>query len=320
QRYLLLWLILLSLLAFYWPQWGVPAADPFVMTKTWGLLMPMIAVAMFAIGCLLPREEVRQVARLWPAVLGGTAVQYSAMPLLAWSIGNAMQLEPALLTGVIMVGCVPGAMASNVLTLTARGNVSYSVSLTTSANLFSPLVVPFVLAAALGVSGGLPQQLDKLQVFRELILSVVGPVLAGYLLCNASDRLAGLMSRIGPWIANGTIFWIIAVVVGLYRDKLGSATPPLLAALLLINLLGYAAGWFGGSAMRLPTAMRRALTLEVGMQNAGLGTGLVLTLFPDQPAAAIPTAAYTFGCMFTGTVLAQIWSRQPAPSPEPTAA
>lgn len=320
QRYLLLWLILLSLLAFYWPRLGVPEADPFVFTKTWGLLMPMIAVAMLAIGCLLPGEEIRQVARMWPAVLGGTAVQYLSMPLLAWSVGHALRLEPDLLIGVIMVGCVPGAMASNVLTLTARGNVSYSVSLTTSANLFSPLVVPLVLGTALGVSGGLPQSLDKLQVFRELVFSVVGPVLIGYLLCNFSPRSARLMSRVGPWIANGTILWIIAVVVGLNRDKLGNATPVLLLALLLINLLGYTAGWFGGWAMRLPVAMRRALTLEVGMQNAGLGTGLVLTLFPDHPTAAIPTAAYTFGCMLTGAVLAQIWSRQATPAPKPTAA
>lgn len=63
--------------------------------------------------------------------------------------------------------------------------------------------------------------------------------------------------------------------------------------------------------MRLPESMRRALTLEVGMQNAGLGTGLVLTLFPDNPTAAIPTAAYTFGCMLSGTLLAQAWSRVP---------
>jgi bile acid:Na+ symporter, BASS family len=62
--------------------------------------------------------------------------------------------------------------------------------------------------------------------------------------------------------------------------------------------------------MRLPSAMRRALTLEVGMQNAGLGTMLVLRLFADTPAAAIPTAAYTFGCMLTGTVLAQVWGRR----------
>lgn len=79
--------------------------------------MPVIAVAMFAIGCLLPPEEVKQLQTAWPAVLGGTTIQYSVVPLLAWGVGNALRLEPESLTGVIMVGCVPGAMASNVLTL-----------------------------------------------------------------------------------------------------------------------------------------------------------------------------------------------------------
>ncbi len=81
----------------------------------------------------------------------------------------------------------------------------------------------------------------------------------------------------------------------------------MLTALLAINLLGYLAGNFGARAMKLRADMRRAMTLEVGMQNAGVGTWLVLELFPDRPEAAIPTAVYTFGCMLTGTVLAQWW-------------
>lgn len=311
QRFLLLWLILLAVAAYFWPAFGLTTFDPFVATKTYGWLMPIIAVAMFAIGCLLPPDEVKRLPQWWPAVLGGTAVQYSVMPLLAWGVGAWLELPPDLLTGVIMVGCVPGAMASNVLTLAARGNVSYSISLTTSANLFSPIVVPIVLASALGVSQGLAQHFDKLQLFRELIFSVVGPVLCGYMICRKSRWFETWMNRLGPWIANGTILWVIAVVVGLNRDRLGSATPILLLSLLMINGLGYIAGWLGGYAMRVPTSMRRALTLEVGMQNAGLGTGLVLTLFPDYPAAAIPTAAYTFGCMLTGTMLASIWSAMP---------
>ena len=76
----------------------------------------------------------------------------------------------------------------------------------------------------------------------------------------------------------------------------------------MINLAGYFAGYAGGRLLRLPRPMRRALTLEVGMQNAGLGTFLVLKVFNEEPAAAIPTALYTFGCMFTGTVLARLWA------------
>jgi len=319
QRFLLFWLVLASVLAYFWPDIpplispaDEPAEpngplggfDPFVDSKP--LLMWLIAAAMLAIGSLLPRDEIRHVARRWPTVIGGTAVQYLTMPLLAYAIGNVMQLDRDTLTGLIVVGCVPGAMASNVLTLAARGNVSYSVSLTTSATLFSPIMVPMVMSFALG---GV-RELDQWGIFQTLLLTVVGPVVLGHLLSRRFDVVQRTMSQAGPVIANLVILWIIAVVVGLNRARLAEAAPTLVFALALLNVLGYIAGYFGAKAMRLREPMRRALTLEVGMQNAGLGTALVLDQFQDSPAAAIPTAAYTFGCMLSGTVLAQFWSRR----------
>ncbi len=129
ERFLLLWLILLSLLAYGWPDWLPGLWDPFVGTAP-GLAY-LFAVTMLAIGSLLPHDEIRQVLRRWPTVLGGTAIRYASMPLLAYGLGRLFGLEGPWMVGVVMVGCVPGAMASNVLTLMARGNVSYSVSLTT---------------------------------------------------------------------------------------------------------------------------------------------------------------------------------------------
>jgi BASS family bile acid:Na+ symporter len=201
-------------------------------------------------------------------------------------------------------------MASNVLTLASRGNVSYSVSLTTSATLLSPLVVPVALRIALSTE----QSIDTAAIFVKLLTTVVGPVLLGHALCRFSARLEAVMSRIGPGLANLAILWIIAVVVGLNRDRLHDVTGGLLIALLALNVLGYLAGYAGAATLRLNEPMRRALTLEVGMQNAGLGTILVLELFPE--GAAIPTAAYTFGCMLTGSMLAQYWSRRTAPADE----
>jgi BASS family bile acid:Na+ symporter len=109
-------------------------------------------------------------------------------------------------------------------------------------------------------------------------------------------------------VANLVILWLIAVVVALNRHRLGQAGWDVLVALLAVNVLGYYAGYLGGMLLRLPEGMRRALTIEIGMQNAGLGTTLVLQLFPEQPAAAIPPALYTFGCMLTGTLLARWWA------------
>ncbi len=312
QRYLLIWLVAFSAIAYYWLNLaGDEAFDPFVASKPHiGL---MISVTMFCIGCLLTTKEIDDVFRRWPTVLGGTTVQYTTMPLLAYACGHLFGLDEAYLIGVIVVGCVPGAMASNVLTLAAKGNVSYSVSLTTSATILSPLIVPFALKLTLGQT----KEIDAVAEAVKLLQQIVGPVIAGHLLCRFAEKLARVAQPLAPIVANSTIIWLIAVVVGLNRERLGAAfsgeatgSGLMLIALLTINLLGYLAGNTGARSMRLQPDMQRAMTLEVGMQNAGVGTWLVLGLFPDRPEAAIPTAVYTFGCMMTGTVLAQWWGRR----------
>lgn len=302
ERLLLVWLVLLSLLAYQWPAWLPGLWDPFVETAPW--LSYLFTATMLAIGSLLPRDEIVQVALRWPTVLGGTLVQYTAMPLLAYLLGLGFGLEGVALVGLMMAGCVPGAMASNVLTLMARGNVSYSVSLTTSATLLSPLAVPLALWLTVGRS---VEDFPAAEVIIRLCWMVVIPVIAGHALSRASSVWARGAKRVGAVVANLTILWIIAVVVGKNRDNLHPEAA-LLAALLLLNLGGYLAGTFGGLLLRLPPAMRRALTLEVGMQNAGLGTVLAMELFPGEPSIAIAPACYTFGCMFTGTVLARVWA------------
>ena len=204
-------------------------------------------------------------------MLAGTAIQYTSMPLLAYGIGRLFGLEGPWMIGIVIVGCVPGAMASNVLTMMARGNVSYSVSLTTSATILSPLVVPWVLWLALG---RMVENFPVGDVFFQLCWMVVLPVVIGYALSRAWPIWATAARLVGAIIANLTILWIIAVVVAANRDGVSQLESRLILALLAVNLAGYAAGYGGGRLMRLPETMRRALTLEIGMQNAGLGTTL----------------------------------------------
>jgi BASS family bile acid:Na+ symporter len=316
QRFLLVWLVLLSAVAYLWPDHG-PSWDPFAATKAF--LPWMITATMFFIGGLLPRDEIRQVLRRWPQIVGGTFIQCAGMPLLAYIGARAAGWEGDLLVGVILVGCVPGAMASNVLTLMARGNVSYSVSLTTCSTLLSPVFVPLALLATLNETSVDSQALAA-RAFRELLLQVALPVLAGYALSRNVPAAERVMRRVGPTAANLTILWIIAVVVNLNHEKVSTADPhtlPLLVATLLaVNVAGYLAGALGGTALRLPADGRRALTLEIGMQNAGLGATLATQLFPGRPLVALPAALYMFGCMLTGTMLAQWWSRRPVQNVE----
>jgi BASS family bile acid:Na+ symporter len=309
DRLLIVWLTLACWIAYTWPGWAGSLPDPFLASA--GYLDYLFALTMFAIGWMLPRDEIEQVRRRWPMVLAGTAIQYTSMPLLAWSIGVLLGLDEDARLGLILVGCVPDAMASSVLTLSARGNVSYAVSLTTASTLLSPLVVPFALRLFLGESG----EFNALTEAWKLAWMVVIPVLTGHALARYWQAAQRIVARIAPAVANLTIVWIIAVVAARNRHVEGVGND-LLAGLLLVNVLGYAAGYCGGRMLRLPEPMTRALTLVVGMQNAGLGTVIALRLFQERPAVAIPSAIYTLASVYTALALAFVWTQCDARRPD----
>lgn len=206
------------------------------------------------------------------------------MPTLAFCVAKLFHLDGTYFIGITKTGCVPGAMASNVLALTAHGNVSYSVGLTTSATLLSTLVIPATLCFFKGSSF----EIDFTSVMLNLLLTIVAPVAVGFTFARLFSWWQKGAERFAEIVANLVIIWIIAAVV-------------------LLNVFGFLAGYFGGSAIRLTPAMRRALTTEVGMQNAGLGAALATRYFADQPEAALMCAPYAFECMATGFVFAQLF-------------
>ena len=304
---LLFWLVFSSLLAYAWPvqQFHFDPFTPPPAIKA-PFIWALVAIAMFFLGTLVRRDELRPLYKhpWWVAL--GVLTQVLVMPAAAWGVTQLIPLEPDIANGVILIGCVPGAMASNVLTSTARGSVAYSVSLTSVATLLSPLTVPLVL----WVVASAATEKSLLESSIRLSVLVVLPTVLGFRLCCTWERFQRWTEVWGTRIASFTLLWIIVIVVAGDRENLTHVGLVLALALLVINLIGYLAGWIVGGAAKLPQPCRRALTLEVGMQNAGLGTALAVTLYGENSLATIPTAAYTFGCMLTGTILAVGWQRR----------
>lgn len=308
ERLLLLWLLVSSLLAFFWPADNTEFYSNLKPALSW-----MIGITMFSLGSLLPVEEVRRLLKQLPLVGLGTLIQASVMPLAAIAMVYVLGLTEGYRIGFLIVGCVPGAMASNVLTLAARGNVSYSICLTTLATVLSPITVPLLLWMTANISG---VDFDPVSMMLKLLLTVLLPVVGGFTLARLSSLFNLLAQRCASLVANITILAIIAVVVGLNRDGLASISLMVFLGLLLINLIGYVGGYFAGRLAGIEEPLRRALTLEVGMQNAGLGTVIAVNQFAQFEDAAIAPAIYTFGCMFTGTILATVWSEISVGPPE----
>lgn len=303
-------LVLTSSLAYLWPSFfppsdEAPAWDPFLLDLSF--LWALVTVTMFCLGMVVSRDELRQLKLQPTSVFLGVLTQCACMPALAWISVRLLGISGEMASGVILVGCVPGAMASNVLTMTARGNVSYSVSLTVVATLLSPVTVPLALSIVGGIATD-GNSFNAVETAQTLGLRVVLPVVVGFALKELFPQVKRVAILIAPPLASVALLWIIASVVAGNRQQLSQIEGGVLLALLLINLAGYLAGYAVGGFARMPSAMRRALSLEVGMQNAGVGTALAGSLFGAGSQAQIPTAAYTFGCMLTGTLLAGFWT------------
>ncbi|HOH51101.1 MAG TPA: bile acid:sodium symporter family protein [Candidatus Hydrogenedentes bacterium] len=293
-----LWVILFGLLAYRFP-------GPVFSLK--GYLDHFFALTMFGIGAALRPADFVNIARSPGAVAVGSAAQYTIMPFSAWAIARILRLPDELAIGLVLTGAAPGAMASNVVSFLAKADTAYSVSLTTVSTLLCPVLTPLLVLKLAGAE----MDVEYWQMFLKLLLTVIGPLLAGFGLRVLFPRQVEGVQPAFPALSALFIVFICSLVIAMNREALASTTLLVLAVCLALNLSGMTLGYGAGRVFRMPVSRRRTLSIEVGMQNAGLGVVLAIQFFGK--GAALPCAAFVFICILTGSVAASWWSRRPVP-------
>ncbi|MBO0611044.1 bile acid:sodium symporter family protein [Myceligenerans salitolerans] len=263
-----------------------------------------LGIIMFGMGLTLRGRDFALVARRPWAVLIGVVAQFLVMPLAAWAVGGLFGLTGMALLGMILVGAAPGGTASNVIVHLGKGDTALSVTMTAVSTLLAPLVTP---ALILWLAD---EALDV--AFRDLFVSIVQvvlvPVLAGLVLRAVASRV---VERLLPYLPLVSVTGIVVVVAGIVAANaetvLGTG---LLVALAVVvhNLFGLALGYGAAKVARLDRAARRAVSIEVGMQNSGLAASLAATHF--TPAAALPAALFSVWHNVSGSALASWWARR----------
>jgi BASS family bile acid:Na+ symporter len=299
-RYFAIWVVVFGVVAYFWPA-------PFVLLR--GGNKWFFALTMFGIGAVLRVDDFRRIGQKPVIVLIGSAAQFTLMPLGAFFITRWLGLPDELAVGLILAGSAPGAMASNVMSYIAKADTAYSVSLTTVSTLLCPLLTPgltFVLAK------GTRLDVPFWSMMLDVMFMVVIPLFVGFGIRHYLRERMEKIQPVFPAISVTFIIFICSLVIALNRGRLREVTGLVLTAVLILNVYGLAAGYGVGSFFRLNRARRRTLTIEIGMQNAGLGATLALAHL--GPTAAIPAAIFVFVCIFTASALAAIWQKTP---PEP---
>lgn len=275
-------------------------------SSTLGPAVPwLLGVIMFCMGLTLTLPDFARIAKRPWIVLIGVVLQYLVMPLLAWIITLALQLPPELAAGVILVGCAPGGTASNVVTYLSRGDTALSVTVTTCSTLLAPLMTPLLTLWLAGTFLAVPFQPMMVSILQTVLLPVIGGLIVRLFLRRVIDRIQGVF----PWLSTIAIALIVAAVVAGSADKIVEAGLLVLIAVVLHNgfglLLGYLAAW----GMRLTQRERRAISVEVGMQNSGLAASLAAAHF--SPLAALPAAVFSVWHNLSGALFAMIMARRP---------
>lgn len=264
----------------------------------------LLGIVMLGMGLTLSFKDFAEVSKNPKGVIIGVIAQFVVMPSIAFLLVKLFQLPPDLAIGVILVGACPGGTSSNVMTYLARGNTALSVACTTISTLLAPILTPtvFYLFAS--------QWLDvnASAMFISVLQMVLLPIFIGLIIRSIFKQRIEQFSQTMPLISVVAIVLIVTAVVAVSKDRIIESGLLIFFIVVLHNGLGYAVGYFVAKAFKLPLADDKAIAIEVGMQNSGLGAALAALHFKANPLIAVPSAVFSFWHNISGPILAMIFS------------
>ena len=266
----------------------------------------VLGVIMLTMGMTLKREDFRILASRPLDIAIGALAQFVLMPFIAWSLVKVLGLPRALGVGLILVGSCPGGVSSNIMTFLCKGDVAFSVGLTTVSTLLAPFTTPMLMLFLAGES----VDIDAIGMFKSILIVTLLPVTGGFLLNSAFGERNWWRDtvKIMPGVAVIGLACIVGGVVSAHGAKFAKSGLLIFAAVFLHNALGYILGYAAGIAARFSKPKLRTVSIEVGMQNAGLATVLAGKHFPLMPEAAIASAVSCVWHSVSGALMAGVFN------------
>jgi BASS family bile acid:Na+ symporter len=276
---------------------------PFAAIDLW-VINPMLGLIMFGMGMTLSPQDFRIVFSRPKDVIIGCAAQFTVMPLLAWVLSWLFDLPPELALGVILVGCCPGGTASNVITYLAKGDLALSVGMTATSTVLAPLMTPLLT----WLMAGKFVDVDAVAMLMSIVYVVIGPVAAGFLIQRYMPRFTRWAVAYLPAFSSLMIALLVAIIVGHNAGQLLKGGMVVVLVVILHNIGGFTLGYVLGRLLGLSDDKRKAISIEVGMQNSGLASSLATIHFAAYPMAVVPGAIFSVWHNVCGAFVAKLFA------------
>lgn len=270
------------------------------------LIVPLLQVIMLGMGTTMSISDFEGVAKQPKAVFIGVTCHFIIMPLLGYTLANTFDFPPEIAAGVVLIGCSPSGLASNVMCFIAKANVPLSITVTT----LSTLLAPFLMPALMKLLAGQFIEISFWKMMTEIMQIVILPVIVGLVLNRIFHKSAVVINRVMPLISMAGIVLIVAIITAAGRDSLLAVGWTLALCVLVHNLCGFTLGYWSARLFGMDEQSCRTVAIEVGLQNGGLASGIAVQM---GKVATVGLAPALFGPIMntTGSLLATYWSQHP---------
>ena len=297
SEYMGILVLVAALLSFAFPQL-LQQVRPTVINY-------LLGVVMFGMGLTLNLQDFKIVFSRPKDVIIGCLAQFTVMPLLAWGLSRLFSLDEALALGVVLVGCCPGGTASNVITYLAKGDLALSVGMTGVSTLLAPFLTPLLTWALAGKS----VNVDVVGMLLSILWVVILPIAIGLIVKWIWPKFTEKATDYLPAFSSIAIALIVAIIISANADKLLAGGLLIIVVVMLHNICGLGLGYLIGCLLGLSVSKKRAISIEVGMQNSGLASSLATIHFAAYPLATIPGAIFSVWHNLSGAAIAYLYRR-----------
>ena len=265
----------------------------------------LLGFIMLSMGLTLTNKDLEILKSRPFDILIGTVAQFSVMPILAFLLTKLFDLPIGISLGLMLVGCCPGGVSSNIMSFLCNGDVAFSIGMTTVNTILAPIVTPLLLLLFSGQS----VEIDALSMFLNILLVTILPVSIGFILNRylSSKETYINIKKAMPGFSVIGLALIVGGVVCQCCDSITQIGFFIFLIAFIHNTLGYIVGFIVGYIMKFPYKKKKTISIEVGMQNAGLATNLATNHFTAFPEAAVMSAICCIWHSISGTILANIY-------------
>ena len=293
-----IWVFAAVSVGMFYPQYFQKIGD----FKFTGLIVPLIQLIMFTMGTEMSLKDFEGVIKTPKAVFIGLVSHFTIMPLVGYSLAKGFGFPPEIAAGVILMGSVPSGVTSNVLAFIAKANMPLSVTIASISTLIAPVMTPFLMK----ILAGQFVEVNFMKMMLHVVEIIIIPIILGLFVNKLIRNGVKWLQTVMPIISMSGVLMMLIVIVSSGRDNLLNIGPLLFLASIIHHSTGYLLGYWSGRLLGLDEPTCRTISLEVGMQNGGLASGIALQMGKIATVGLASAIAVPW-MTISGSLLANWW-------------